>query len=100
MQRFTAAYLSVVTKQDYAKYVSRILIEGHTDTAGQYAACQSLSMSRADGVAKAWAAQNTQLEKQIQFTGCAYDYPVYKEDGTVDAERSNRMVFRFLLTVN
>ena len=100
LQRFMKAYLSVVTKEAYAKYVSRILIEGHTDTAGQYAANQTLSMSRADAVAKRCVEQNADLKTAIQFTGCAYDYPVYGTDGTVDMESSNRMVFRFLLKAN
>ena len=100
LQRFMDAYLSVVTKEDYAGYVSRILIEGHTNTAGQYAANQSLSMHRADAVAKTCAEHNSDLKIEIQFTGCAYDYPVYKDDGSVDMEKSNRMVFRTLLTTH
>lgn len=100
LQRFMDAYLSVVTKEDYAKYVSRILIEGHTDTTGQYANNQAVSMSRADAVAKNCVEQNADLAIDIQFTGCACDYPIYQDNGAVDMEKSNRMVFRFLLTVD
>lgn len=98
LQRFMDIYLSVVLKKTYSTYVSRIVIEGHTDTAGSYSNKQTLSMSRADTVAKTCVEQNPDLGKDIQFTGCAYDYPVYKDDGSVDGEKSNRMVFRFLLT--
>ena len=100
LQRFMDAYLSVVTKDVYSGYVSRIVVEGHTSPAGQYNTSQSVSMSRADAVAKTCVEQNADLTIPIQFVGCAYDYPVYQEDGSVDMERSNRMVFRFLLTTN
>ena len=100
LQRFMDAYLSVVTKEAYIPYISYILIEGHTDITGQYANKQTMSMSRADAVAKTCVEQNPNLAVGIQFTGCAYDYPIYQADGTVDMEKSNRMVFRFLLKAN
>lgn len=100
LHRFMDAYTAVVLKEEYAQYVSRIVVEGHTDTAGSYAYKQELSMNRADAVAKACVEQNPDLGKDIQFTGCAYDYPIYNDDDSVNAEASNRMVFRFLLTAN
>ena len=100
LQRFVDIYTAVVLKESYARYVSRIVIEGHTDTAGQYSYKQALSMSWADAVAKACVECKPDLGKDIQFTGCAYDYPVYNDDGSVDAEKSNRIEFRFLLTAN
>jgi len=100
LQRFMDIYLCVVLKEAYAPYVSRIVIEGHTDTVRSYSYNQSLSMNRADGVAKTFVERNPDLETDIQFTGCAYDYPVYKADGSVDTEKSNRIVFRCLLAAN
>ena len=100
LERFMQVYTSVVLKEDYVGYISRIIIEGHTAVAGLYSQSQALSMSRADAVAKTCVEQNSDLKTEIQFTGCAYDYPVYKADGAVDAEKSDRMVFRFLLTAN
>lgn len=99
LRQFMEIYLSVVLKDTYSTYVSHIVIEGHTDV-GSYSKKQSLSMNRADTVAKTCVEQNPDLGKDVQFTGCAYDYPVYKDDGSVDAEKSNRMVFRFLLTTD
>ena len=98
LQRFMEIYASVITKEAYAKYIYRIVIEGHTDAAGSYSEKQALSMSRADGLVKTCVALQPDLGKEVQFTGCAYDYPIYNDDGSVDAEKSNRMVFRFLLT--
>lgn len=98
LARFIEIYTSVISKQRYSSYVSRVVIEGHTDIVGTYSQQQMLSMERADAVAKSCAEQSPHLGKDIQFTGCAYDYPIYSDDGTVDGDASNRMVFRFLLT--
>lgn len=100
LQRFMEIYASVISKEEYSKYVSRIVIEGHTDTAGSYSQKQALSMSRADTVAKRCVEISPDLGKDIQFAGCAYDYPIYNDDGAVNADESNRMVFRFLLAAN
>lgn len=100
LQRLMEIYASVILKDAYSTYVSRIVIEGHTETAGSYSQKQALSMGRADAVAKSCVEQTPDLGKDIQFAGCAYDYPIYHDDGTVNADASNRMVFRFLLTEN
>jgi len=97
LQRFVDAYSAVVLKEEYAKYISCIVIEGHTGVTGTYSYNQMLSMSRADAVAKCCANQKVDLEKEIRFRGCAYDYPIFGEDGSVNADESNRIVFRFLL---
>ena len=97
LQRFVDAYSAVVLKEAYAKYISCIVIEGHTGVTGTYSYNQMLSMSRADAVAKCCANQKVDLEKEIRFRGCAYDFPIFGEDGSVNADESNRMVFRFLL---
>ncbi len=100
LQRFMDIYTSVISKKAYAQYVSHVVIEGHTGTVGTYSYNQTLSMNRADAVAKTCVELNPDLGKDIQFTGCAYDYPVYNDDGSVNEEKSNRMVFRFLLAAN
>ena len=97
LQRFIDVCADVVLKEAYAKYISCIVIEGHTDAMGSYSEKQILSANRAEAVAKCCANQNVELEKEIQFAGCAYDYPVYNDDGSVNEEESNRIVFRFLL---
>lgn len=97
LQRFIDVFTSVVLKEEYAKYISRIVIEGHTGIKGSYSENRTLSANRADAVAKCCANQNVDLGKEIQFTGCAYDYPIFDDDGSVNADESNRIVFRFLL---
>lgn len=98
LEYFMQIYSSVISKKVYSQYISRIVIEGHTDTAGQYSYNQILSMNQADAVAKSCVELAPDLGKDMQFTGCAYDYPVWGDDGSVNAEKSNRVVFRALLT--
>lgn len=97
LQRFLDIYTAVILKEAYAGYISHIVIEGHTGADSDYSDSQALSMNRADVVASSFMKQFPDFEKDIQFTGCAYDYPVYNDDGLVNADESNRMVFRFLL---
>ena len=96
LQRFMEIYASVIQKEDYAKFISSIVIEGHTQV-GSYAEQQLLSLNRANGVAKTCVDLQPNLGEKVQVEGCAYDYPVYNADGSVDEENSNRIVFRFLL---
>ena len=97
LQRFLDIYTAVIVKEEYSGYISHIVIEGHTGADGDYAYQQALSVDRADTVANSFMTQYPAVGKDIQFTGCAYDYPVYNHDGSISAEESNRIIFRFLL---
>lgn len=97
LQRFVDACTAALSNEAYAKFVSCIVIEGHTGIQETYSKSQSLSVDRADVLAKYCANQKVDLGKEIRFTGCAYDYPIFGEDGSVNADESNRIVFRFLL---
>lgn len=100
LQRFLDIYTSAILNEAYSGYISHIVIEGHTGADSDYSDSQTLSVNRADAVANYFMKQFPNLQKEIQFTGCAYDYPVYNDDGSVNADESNRMVFRFLLAEN
>ena len=95
LQRFIDACAAVLANEAYAKFVSCIVIEGHTGIRETYSESKSLSADRADALAKYCANQN--VDKEIRVAGCAYDYPVYNADGSVNEDESNRMVVRFLL---
>lgn len=97
LQRFLDIYTSAILKEAYSGHISHIVIEGHTSDDRDYSDSQTLSVNRADAVANHFMKQFPDLGKDIQFTGCAYDYPVYNDDGSINADESNRMVFRFLL---
>lgn len=96
LDKFVDAYSSVVFKDDYSDYISRIVVEGHTDTKGSYSMNQKLSQNRADTVAQQCISRNSKMANIVQSVGCSYDYPVYKADGTVDMDASRRVTFRFV----
>jgi len=98
LDTFTDIYTAVVLNEDYSAYISRIVVEGHTDTNGSYSLNQTLSQNRADAVAQRCISRNAAIENVIEANGCAYDYPVYNDDGTVNMDASRRVTFRFVLT--
>lgn len=97
LNRFVGVYTSVVLREEYAAFVSGVLVEGHTDTSGSYAYNLTLSQNRADAVAQQCIAQDARMADIIQAYGCSYDYPVYDANGAVDMAASRRVTFRFML---
>jgi chemotaxis protein MotB len=107
LQQFTQIYTSTVYSEKYADFVSRILVEGHTDTDGTYERNLELSQERADnvlnyclsaecGVDSAYAALFAQSAEAV---GYSYDKPVYDVDGNVDMDASRRVSFRFVINL-
>lgn len=107
LQKFMAAYTSVAFGEKYDQFVSRIMVEGHTDTTGDYDMNMALSLARADSV-KAYclseesgvdAAQLAILQQMLESVGYSYDKPVYDKDGKVDMAASRRVSFRFIINL-
>lgn len=98
LDSFMNVYTSVVLKEEYAAYISKIVVEGHTDTAGSYATNQTLSQNRADAVAKHCIAGNPKIKDVIEAIGYSYDYPIYNDDGTVNMAASRRVSFSFVFS--
>lgn len=107
LQKFMQVYTSVVFGEKYEAFVSKIMVEGHTDTTGEYEMNQALSLARADSV-KAYclseecgidAAFGTDLQTMMESVGYAYDRPVYDESGEIDMDASRRVSFRFVINV-
>lgn len=107
LQQFTQIYTSMVYSDKYADFVSRILVEGHTDTDGAYDYNLKLSQERADnvmayclspecGVDSAYAEAFAQ---SLEAVGYSYDKPVYDADGNVDMAASRRVAFRFVINL-
>ena len=108
LQKFTQIYTSVVYGDTYADFVSRVIVEGHTDTNGSYDMNLELSQNRANsvkdycvsaecGVDSAYAAQ---FGNSLEAEGYSYDKPVYGADGSVDMEASRRVSFRFIVSLD
>lgn len=90
LKDFIDAYTEVILSDDS---VSTIVVEGHTDTNGTHEYNQTLSEKRANAVKDYCIEQHPELEKYMEAKGCSYDYPIYKDDGSVDMDASRRVVF-------
>lgn len=107
LQKFMGVYTSVVFGEKYADFVSKILVEGHTDTDGSYELNKQLSQDRADSV-KAYclspecgvdAQYAAVLQTMLEATGYSYDKPIYDVNGQIDMAASRRVSFRFVINV-
>lgn len=107
LQKFTQIYTDTVYSEEYADFVSRIVVEGHTDTNGGYDMNLELSKNRANsvkdycvseecGVNSAYAAD---FAGSLEAVGYSYDKPVYGTDGKVDMDASRRVSFRFIVAL-
>ena len=107
LQKFIKVYTSIVFSDKYENFVSKIMVEGHTDTDGTYERNQILSKERADSVkdyclsAECGVEANylATLQNMLETVGYAYDKPIYDADGNVDMAASRRVSFRFLVNL-
>lgn len=103
---FMPRYLKILLSPKYSKYVSEIVIEGHTDTDGTYLSNLELSQQRAYSVADYCTRKDSkfltdrekeELEKVLSTVGKSFSEPVLKADGSVDAAASRRVEILFRL---
>lgn len=106
LSEFLPRYVDVLLSPKYKDYISEILIEGHTDTEGNYLFNMELSQKRALSVAEYCLGDNSdiltddelsELRSVVSATGRSYSNPVYDENGEVDMEASRRVEFLFRL---
>ncbi len=106
--KFVTAYSNVVLKEDYKDFLSKVMIEGHTDSTGTDEVNKPLSKARADAVLEyctsaesgLTAAQIGTIKNLLGTFGYAAERPVLKADGTEDADASRRVGFRFIINVD
>ncbi len=103
---FMPRYLKILLSPKYSKYISEIVIEGHTDTDGDYLSNLELSQERAYSVADYCTRPNSdfltdrekeELEKVLSTVGKSYSEPIYNADGSVNAAASRRVEILFRL---
>ncbi|MCR5236990.1 MAG: OmpA family protein, partial [Lachnospiraceae bacterium] len=106
LAEFLPRYADVLLSPKYKDNISEILIEGHTDTEGNYLSNLELSQKRALAVAEYCLGDNSgiltdsQLEEMrnlISATGRSYSNPIYDENGEIDMAASRRVEFLFQL---
>lgn len=101
LDRFIPVYLGVLMRPEYSDYLGEIIIEGHTDSSGTYLANLELSQKRALAVAEyclSMRGMSDELERLrsiLTVKGRSFSDPIYKADGTEDAEASRRVEFKF-----
>ena len=105
-REFMPVYLNVLLQPEFREYFAEIIIEGHTDQNGSYLYNLELSQQRAWSVAEYFFDEKSEflnadvmetLQSLITVNGCSYKNPVYKQDGSVDADKSRRVEIKFRL---
>ena len=104
LQKFVMVYSSVVYSEKYDNFVSKVMVEGHTDTSGDYELNKTLSQDRADSVRNYCLSmvgdeKLARLVADLEAVGYAYDKPIYAADGSVDMDASRRVSFRFIINL-
>ena len=106
LSEFLPRYTKILMDPKYREYVSEIVIEGHTDTVGDYLFNLDLSQKRAYSVAQyCMAGENSvlseserkALQEVLTSSGKSFSNPVLNPDGTVDMEASRRVEILFRL---
>lgn len=99
-------YLGVLLQDNFRPYIAEIIIEGHTDTDGDYQSNMTLSYNRANSVAKfcmkpangLTADQIAQLQKIMTVNGRSFSNPIYQMNSDkVDMAASRRVEIKFRL---
>lgn len=100
-------YLGVLLQEQYKDYIAEIIIEGHTDTDGNYQSNLDLSFNRANAVANFCLkeknglnkAQIEQLQGLLTVNGRSFSDPIYKNANTteIDMAASRRVEIKFRL---
>ena len=105
-REFMPVYLNVLLQPEFREYIAEIIIEGHTDQNGSYLYNLELSQQRAWSVAEYFFDEKSEfldadvmetLQSLITVNGCSYKNPIYKQDGSVDADKSRRVEIKFRL---
>ena len=103
LDAFIPVYLSVLLRPEYVDYLGEIVIEGHTDSSGEYLSNLALSQERALSVAtyclqmtSIGESQLAKLRDILTAKGRSYSDLIYV-NGVEDATASRRVEFKFRL---
>lgn len=99
LDKFLEAYSSVINDEQYKDVISKIMVEGHTDTDGTEEHNKELSTNRANAVKDYCISIDSSIEPLLNAVGYAAEKPVYDADGNVDMAASRRVSFRFILNL-
>ena len=106
LEQILPIYCKVLLQDDYMKYLAEIIIDGYTDTDGDYSYNLQLSQQRSLAVAQYLldiqgnfldAMQSQNLEKYLTVNGHSMANPVLDANGNVDKDASRRVEVKFRL---
>lgn len=106
LKDFLPEYFNILLGDEFRDYVSEVIIEGHTDTDGDYLTNLELSQQRALAVANYCLDDDNgvidpdvvdTLRNIVTANGKSYSNPIYNEDGTVNMDASRRVEIKFRL---
>ena len=106
LEQILPIYCKVLLQDDYMKYLADIIIDGYTDTDGDYSYNLQLSQQRSLAVAQYLldfqgnfldATQSQNLEKYLTVNGHSMANPVLDANGNVDKDASRRVEVKFRL---
>lgn len=106
LEQILPIYCKVLLQDDYMKYLAEIIIDGYTDTDGEYSYNLQLSQQRSLAVAQYLldiqgnfldATQSQNLEKYLTVNGHSMANPVLDANGNVDKDASRRVEVKFRL---
>lgn len=106
LEQILPIYCKVLLRDDYMKYLAEIIIDGYTDTDGDYSYNLQLSQMRSLAVAQYLldiqgnfldATQAANLEKYLTVNGHSMANPVLDANGNVDKDASRRVEVKFRL---
>ena len=106
LEQILPIYCKVLLQDDYMKYLAEIIIDGYTDTDGDYSYNLQLSQQRSLAVAQYLldiqgnfldATQSQNLEKYLTVNGHSMANPALDANGNVDKDASRRVEVKFRL---
>lgn len=106
LKKILPIYCKVLLEDDYKKYLAEIIIDGYTDTDGDYYYNLELSQKRSLAVAEYLTDiqyeflsdnQITDLESYLTVNGHSKANPILDADGNVDKDASRRVEVKFRL---
>ena len=105
-RHWNRSFRSTVLQDDYMKYLAEIIIDGYTDTDGDYSYNLQLSQQRSLAVAQYLldiqgnfldSTQSANLQNYLTVNGHSMANPVLDADGNVDKDASRRVEIKFRL---
>ena len=104
LNQFLEVYSSIIHNEDYARLISKTLIEGHIapQTGVTYKEGLPLSQQRADKVKEYCLSADTGVDlsgltAELEAVGMSNSKPVYDADGNIDVAASRRVSFSFII---